>query len=54
MFKVEEITLLNWDGRYLINLKNDKTEGKTTKSVVEKMKIGRREKNKARAMTKCL
>ncbi len=28
MFNAEEISVSNWDGRYLINLKNDKGEGK--------------------------
>jgi hypothetical protein len=36
MFKVEEIMHLSWDGRYLIDLKNDRGEGKTTSSIAKK------------------
>jgi hypothetical protein len=43
---------LSWDGRYPIDLKNDKVEGKTTISVTKKKKVGRREKNKAKVATK--
>jgi hypothetical protein len=35
-FKVEEIALSSWDGRYPIDLKNYKGEGKTTRLVVVK------------------
>jgi hypothetical protein len=38
---------LSWDGRYPVDLKNDKGEGKTTRLVTNKNKVGRREKNKA-------
>jgi len=30
MFNAKEILVSNWDGRYLINLKNDKGKGKIT------------------------
>jgi hypothetical protein len=43
---------LSWDGRYPIDFKNDKGKGKTTRSVTKKKKVGRREKNKAKATTK--
>jgi hypothetical protein len=54
MFKEEETTLLNWDRRYQIDLKNEKGEGKTTRLVTKKKKVRRREKNKVRALTKHL
>jgi len=53
MFKAKETTHLSCDGRYPINLKNDKGKGKTTKSIVKNKKV-RRTQNKVRAMTKHL
>jgi hypothetical protein len=48
MFKEEETTLLNWHRRYLIDLKNEKGEGKTTRLITKKKKV----RSKVRAMTK--
>jgi hypothetical protein len=41
MFKVEKIVHLSWDWKYLIDLKNDRRKGKTTRLVIENKKIGR-------------
>jgi hypothetical protein len=45
MLKVEETLHSSWDGKYPIDLKNDRREGKTTRSIVENNKEGRRTQN---------
>ncbi len=45
MFKAKETLRSNWDGKYLIDLKNDRGEGKTTRSIAENNKEGRRTQN---------
>jgi hypothetical protein len=45
MFNAKEILHSNWDGRYPIDLKNDRGEGKTIKSVAQNKREGRRTQN---------
>jgi hypothetical protein len=45
MFRVEETMHSRWDGKYPIDLKNDKGEGKTTRLVAKNKKVGRRMQN---------
>jgi len=40
MFKIEETSRSNWDGKYPIDLKNDKGEGKTTWLIIKNKKKG--------------
>jgi len=53
MFKAKETTHLSWDGRYPINLKNDKGKGKTTKSIAKNKRV-KRTQNKVRVVTEHL
>jgi hypothetical protein len=45
MFKAKETLHSNWDGKYPIYLKNDRGEGKTTRSIAENKKEGRKTQN---------
>jgi hypothetical protein len=42
MFNAEEILHSSWDGTYLVDLKNDRREGKTIGSIVQNKKEGRK------------
>jgi hypothetical protein len=45
MFKVEETLHSSWDGKYPIDLKNCRREGKTARSIVKNRKKERRTQN---------
>jgi hypothetical protein len=45
MFKVEETLHSSWARKYPIDLKNDRKEGKTTRSIAENNKEGKRTQN---------
>jgi len=44
-FKAKETSCLSWDRRYPIDLKNDKGEGKSTRSIIKNKKKGRKTQN---------
>jgi hypothetical protein len=46
MFKAKETLRSSGDGKYLIDLKNDRGEGKTTRTIVENNKERRRTQNR--------
>jgi hypothetical protein len=54
LFKAKENAHSSWDGRYPIDLKNDKGKGKTTKSIAKNKKVRRRIQSEAKATIKHL